>query len=227
MWQAMTDNIAETASPSPLRLAELDMAALLCSRLCHDIISPVGAIINGLEVLDDDDDEQMRGFAMDLIKKSAEQASAKLQFSRLAFGAAGSAGAMIDLADLENVARGFAASNKLSVVWSAPVGLVGKDHGKLLLNMVLIGLQAIPRGGELAVRVEGDLGAPQMSIACTGLGVRVPAQILELLEGRIEADAVDARSIQPYFTGLVARSIDKTVSVVMNEGCVTVSTVSA
>lgn len=72
-----------TANP----LDDLDLAALMCSRVCHDVISPVGAITNGLEVLDDDPDEEMRGFAFDLIKKSARQASAKLQFARLAFGA--------------------------------------------------------------------------------------------------------------------------------------------
>ena len=82
-----------------MELGALDLAALLCSRVCHDIISPVGAIINGLEVLDEDNGEDMRDFAFNLIRKSAAQASAKLQFARLAFGAAGSAGAEIDLAD--------------------------------------------------------------------------------------------------------------------------------
>ena len=72
-------------------LEPLDLAALLCSRVCHDVISPVGAIVNGLEVLEENEDEETRTFALDLIKKSAGQASAKLQFCRLAFGAAGSA----------------------------------------------------------------------------------------------------------------------------------------
>ena len=74
-------------------LTPLDLAALLCSRVCHDVISPVGAIINGLEVLDGEEDEEMRTVAMELIKKSAMSASARLQFCRLAFGAAGSFGA--------------------------------------------------------------------------------------------------------------------------------------
>ncbi|MFL6803529.1 MAG: histidine phosphotransferase, partial [Xanthobacteraceae bacterium] len=83
----------------PVSLDSLDLAALLCSRVCHDLISPVGAIVNGLEVLEDDNDESTKNFALDLIKKSARQASARLQFCRLAFGAAGSAGAQIDLGD--------------------------------------------------------------------------------------------------------------------------------
>ena len=77
----------------------LDLAALLCSRVCHDLISPVGAVVNGLEVLEDDNDEETKAFAMNLIKRSAQQASARLQFCRLAFGAAGSVGAMIDLGE--------------------------------------------------------------------------------------------------------------------------------
>ena len=88
-------------------LTPLDLAALLCSRVCHDVISPVGAIINGLEVLDGEQDEEMRAVAMELIKKSAISASARLQFCRLAFGAAGSFGASIDTGDAEKVARDF------------------------------------------------------------------------------------------------------------------------
>ena len=82
-------------------LAPMDLAALLCSRVCHDVISPVGAIVNGLEVLEDEKDPQMREVAIELIKKSAASASARLQFCRLAFGAAGSVGAAVDTGDAE------------------------------------------------------------------------------------------------------------------------------
>src|SRR6478609_6345439 len=98
-----------------LALDSLDLAALLCSRVCHDVISPVGAIVNGLEVLEEDNDPSMRDFALDLIRKSAKQASARLQFARLAFGAAGSAGAAIDLADAEAVAKGMFADDKITL----------------------------------------------------------------------------------------------------------------
>src|SRR5438477_1168689 len=92
---------------APLMIGALDLAALLSSRLCHDLISPVGAIVNGIEVMEEDKDEETKTFALELIKKSAHQASAKLQFCRLAFGAAGSAGAQIDLGDAEKAARGL------------------------------------------------------------------------------------------------------------------------
>src|SRR6201993_4411165 len=111
-----------SAVTSALTLEALDLAALLCSRVCHDLISPAGAIVNGLEVLEESKDEETRTFALDLIKKSARIASAKLQFCRIAFGAAGSAGAQVDLGDAENVARGFVDDGKTKLVWNLPRG---------------------------------------------------------------------------------------------------------
>ena len=117
-------------------LDALDLAALLSSRICHDVISPVGAIVNGLEVLDEEKDDEMRGFALDLIKKSARTASARLQFCRLAFGAAGSSGASIDTGDAEQVARGLLADERTQVEWDAPRVLMSKNKVKLVLNLM-------------------------------------------------------------------------------------------
>ena len=135
-----------------LSLEALDLAALLCSRVCHDVISPVGAIVNGLEVLEEDKDEGMREFALDLIRKSAKSASARLQFCRLAFGAAGSAGASIDTGDAEKVARGLFADERTTLNWEGPRAFMAKNKVKLLLNLCLIASACIPRGGVMNVR---------------------------------------------------------------------------
>ena len=135
----------------PIVLESLDLAALLCSRVCHDLISPVGAIANGLEVLEEAKDEETKTFAMDLVKKSSRTASAKLMFCRLAFGAAGSAGAQIDTGDAEKVARGLMEDEKTKIAWNIPRLLLPKNRVKLLLNMLLVAGQAIPRGGSLTV----------------------------------------------------------------------------
>ncbi len=135
----------------PIAIGALDLAALLCSRVCHDLISSVGAIVNGIEVLEEDKDEETKTFALDLIKKSAHQASAKLQFCRLAFGAAGSAGAQIDLGDAEKVARGLLEDNKTTLVWNLPRELLAKNRVKLVLNMLLIAASVVSRGGRLIV----------------------------------------------------------------------------
>ena len=195
----------------PIALGALDLAALLCSRVCHDLISPVGAIVNGLEVLEEDKDEETKTFALDLIKKSANQASAKLQFCRLAFGAAGSAGAQIDLGDAERVARGLLADDKTSIVWNLPRELQPKNRVKLLLNMLLIGIGTIPRGGTLTVDAV-DAGAG-FRITATGLNARLTEATATLLAGN-PTQAVDAHAIQPVYTGILARDCGLAVSAV-------------
>src|ERR1700760_3670827 len=143
-----TDLMSGPSSPGPLP-DMLELAALLCSRVCHDLISPVGAIVNGLEVLDDDPKPDDREFALDLIRKSAKTASARLQFCRLAFGAAGAGGAPVDLGDAQNMARGHLEDTKTTIAWNLPRVLLPKNRVKLLLNMMVIAQQTIPRGGTL------------------------------------------------------------------------------
>jgi histidine phosphotransferase ChpT len=184
----------------------LDLAALLCSRVCHDIISPVGAITNGLEVLDDDNSEEMKTFAFDLIRRSARQASAKLQFARLAFGAAGSAGAEIDLADAEAVATGYMQGEKAQFSFEAPRILMAKNLVKLLLNLILLANAAIPRGGSIVVKVEGDKELPRFVLRSTGPSARVPSAFERLVPGDIDGLTVDAQAVQGYYTGALARA---------------------
>ena len=191
----------------PIAIGALDLAALLCSRVCHDLISPVGAIVNGLEVLDEDKDEETRIFALDLIKKSARQASAKLQFCRLAFGAAGSAGAQIELGDAEKAARGLLEDGKTTIVWNLPRELVAKNRAKLLLNMLVVAGGAIPRGGTLTAE---PLGAGYR-ITAAGLNARLTPATAELLSGS-PAQPVDAHAIQPLYTGILARDCGLTVA---------------
>ena len=192
-------------------LGALDLAALLCSRVCHDIISPVGAIINGLEVLDEDNGEEMRDFAFTLIRKSARQASAKLQFARLAFGAAGSAGAEIDLADAEKVARGYMDGEKAEFAWEAPRVLMPKNLVKLILNLVLLSAAAIPRGGLIKVVVE-SASPPRFVLRSAGPNARIPPAFEKLVPGDIGDIVVDATAVQAYYTGALARACAMQVS---------------
>ena len=194
-------------------LDSLDLAALLCSRVCHDVISPVGAIINGLEVLDEEQDGDMRGYALDLIKKSAQTASARLQFCRLAFGAAGSAGASIDTGDAEQVVKGLLGEGRTSLHWNAQRVLMPKNKVKLLLNLCLIGSAAIPRGGVIDVNISGDSDAPQMRIEARGPHAKVASHVAHLVAGVPEGDTVDAHGIQAFYTGLVARAATMDVTI--------------
>ena len=198
---------------SGITLGSLDLAALLCSRVCHDLISPVGAIVNGLEVLEESKDEETKTFALDLIRKSARVGSAKLQFCRIAFGAAGSATAQIDPGDAENVARGFIEDDKMKLTWKLPRVFLPKNRAKLLLNMLLIAMQAIPRGGMIMVEPIGEGETMSFRVSSVGMNARVPP-VMELLNGGAEGGTVDAHAIQPYYTGLLARECGMAVSIV-------------
>lgn len=206
-----------------IELQGLDLAALLCSRVCHDLISPVGAIINGLEVMAEDKDEETSKFAMDLIKKSARTASAKLQFCRLAFGAAGSAGAQIDTGDAEKVTRGLIEDGKTSLNWNLPRILLPKNRVKLLLNMMLIAGQAIPRGGVLTVDPVGQGDTMGFRVVASGTNARVPHAVPPLLAGAPAESSVDAHAIQPFYTGLLAKDCGLSVAMATEGDAVTVT----
>ena len=187
-----------------------ELAALLCSRVCHDIISPVGAINNGLELLEEGgaDEDAMR-----LIKTSARNASARLQFARIAFGAAGSAGMMIDTGDAEAVAKAFIANEKPELEWRGSRALLPKNKVKLLLNLLLVANAAIPRGGKLTVELVDLETSPRFALTAHGPMMRVPAKFLELHSGAKPDEAIDAHAVQPYYTLLLAREASMTISI--------------
>jgi histidine phosphotransferase ChpT len=194
-----------SGTPSPgLAPDALELAALLSSRVCHDLISPVGAIVNGLEVLDDNPKPEDREFALELIRKSAKTASARLQFCRLAFGAAGSSGAQIDLGDAQTMARGHLEDAKTTIAWNLPRVLLAKNRVKLLLNMMVIAQQTIPRGGTLTVDPVGEGERIGFRVAASGLNARMPQGIADLLNSN--SPATDAHAVQPYYTRLLAQA---------------------
>jgi histidine phosphotransferase ChpT len=210
-----------TPSPGPAP-DTLELAAQLCSRVCHDLISPVGAIVNGLEVLDDNPKPEDREFALDLIRKSAKTASARLQFCRLAFGAAGSSGAQIDLGDAQAMSRGHIEDGKTSITWNLPRLLLPKNRVKLLLNMMVIAQQTIPRGGVLMVDAIGEGDSMGFRVAATGLNARLPQNIADLLSPSHGA-SVDAHAVQPYYTRLLAQACGLKVTLALEGEAVVVT----
>jgi histidine phosphotransferase ChpT len=185
--------------------SDLELAALISSKICHDVIGPVGAIYNGLEILDEDDDIETKTYALDVIRNVTEQASARLQFARFAFGAAGSAGARIELATAEQISRGLVGQSKHSIVWRGPPGQMPKDKVKLLLNLVASAITALPRGGEIDVAISGTLDLPTFVLRCRGAGARVPQYLGDFVSGG-QLPQLDAMSIQAYYTWRLALS---------------------
>jgi len=206
-------------APVDAKLSDLDLAALLCSRVCHDVISPVGAIANGLELIDDPEmDEETKETALAMVRSSAKTAAAKLKFCRIAFGAAGSAGALIDMGEAGEIAKAFVGEEKVKLEWNAPRENRPKQQVKLVLNMMLMAMAGIPRGGLVTVTVEGET----FTARAVGDRAKVPEQISGVLAGTTELTALDARLVQPYYAKQLARSAGLTLSMDMDEADVVV-----
>jgi histidine phosphotransferase ChpT len=196
-------------------LSAPELAALLASRLCHDIISPVGAVQSGLELLD-----EMPGDAesMALVRSSTKSAVAKLQFARIAYGSSGSSTAQIDTGDAKSVAEGFMSFERADFSWTGERAYVPKNIAKLVLNLVVIANASVPRGKEVKVEVESLEPRVRIVLTATGTPLRVPAKFRQLLAEEPQEEPIDAHGVQPYYTLLLANEAGLTVTLDQSEG---------
>jgi len=191
--------------------SDLELAALISSKICHDVINPVGAIHNGLEILDEDNNADAQRYALEMIRNVTAQASARLQFARFAFGAAGSAGSLIDLGMAAQVSHGFVGTGKHKLVWPNAAGTMTKDRVKLLLNLVAAAMTALPRGGEICVGVTGPLDNPGFVVTCRGTNARPPQYLVDFLGGN--PPIIDSLTIQAYYTARLAATVGMTLEI--------------
>ncbi len=193
-------------------MTDLTFASLLSSRICHDLISPVGAINNGLEILADESDEEMIGQAMALIQASAAGASAKLQFMRRAFGMAGNVAEMVSLDEAKALSQGLVGAGATRLDWQVGTPSLDKAIVKLLLNMILIGYEALPRGGVLRVGVQ-KAGATNLMISAEGPKARLPDQAVKILREGAELETVESREANMFFAHELAKSLGSSLHV--------------
>lgn len=180
-------------------LDALDLASLMASKICHDVVGPVGACVNALETLDEEDGGDMAEFAMNVVRDSSAVAADKLAFARTAFGATGGATTPIDSGLAEEVAQGLYKHEKAELKWSGPRSMMPKDRAKVLLGLVYQAKEAVPRGGTVDVAIEGEGDAATFTVRGSGPRARIPDAIADLIDGRFDG-AISAREVQPWFT---------------------------
>jgi histidine phosphotransferase ChpT len=160
----------------------VDLASLLCSRLCHDLMSPVGALNNGIELLADDTDPEMREKCLELLADSARASANKLKFFRLAFGAAGGFGEEIDTHEAEAALEGlFGAERRIDLGWVVQDEKLPKGAIKLLLNLALLAGDALVRGGRLDVGAESGNGKIELAVRAEGPRILLDPALRETL----------------------------------------------
>ena len=173
----------------------IDLASLLCSRLCHDMLSPVGALSNGLELLAEEKDPEMRKRCMELLEQSARISADKLKFFRLAFGAAGGFGETVAVAEPRALIDALAGNNgRVEVNWSLGVTMLPKGAVKVLLNLSHIGLDALVRGGTLDIGAESREGASEIVVRAAGPKIAFDANIGKALDGSLPPAELSSRT---------------------------------
>nr|WP_137676389.1 histidine phosphotransferase family protein [Parerythrobacter lutipelagi] len=185
--------------------SSVDLAALLCSRLCHDMLSPIGALNNGLELLADERDPEMRAKCMELLEQSARASADKLKFFRLAFGAAGGYGEMVEVDEPKAAISALIGENKrITVNWALAEGKLPKDAVKVLLNLAHIAIDALIRGGTLDIGAEMRDGASEIVVRASGSRLAFDEDIGRVLQGELAAGELTGRTAPAHMLYLLA-----------------------
>lgn len=192
--------------------ASLDLASLLCSRLCHDLLSPVGALTNGLELLADERDPEMRQRCLELLEQSARISTDKLKFFRLAFGAAGGFGEMVPLSDARAVVDALAANNgRIEVNWQLSGDALPKVAVKVMLNFALMAIDALVRGGTIDIAADLRDASSELVVRASGARIAFDPEIGRALEGAMAASELSSRTAPAAMVRELAQSLGGTI----------------
>ena len=202
-----------------MTISAVDLASLLCSQLCHDLLSPVGALNNGLELLADETDPAMRERCMELLAESARTSAAKLKFFRLAFGAAGGFGEAIDPREARAAIEGlFGDKGRLQVEWLVEDERLSKGAVKVLCILSMIAGDALVRGGQLDIGAEEEGGAVEIVVRATGPRIALDEELRSTLMHGHAGDAPGPRAAPAYLVHALVEQAGGKVMVTDVEG---------
>ena len=188
-----------------MTIAPVDFASLLCSRLCHDLLSPVGALNNGLELLADETDPEMRARCLELLNESARASANKLKFFRLAFGAAGGFGDAVDAREAKAAIDGlFGSDGRVEINWLVEETTLSKTAIKVLLNIVLIAGDALVRGGRLDIGVEIAGRRTEIVVRAEGPRLVLDPELRTALTGETGENALTPRAAAAWLVHQLA-----------------------
>lgn len=204
-------------------LEAFELASLLSSRLCHDLVSPVGAVTNGLEVLAEETEPEMQASAMRLITESADRAARKLQFARLAYGAGGGPQAMIDMGEARKITAAMLLDIKVTLDWQCGLATAGRMPGKLLVNTAFLAAECLPRGGNVVAALRVDVGRVTLDVQAQGAMLMPMQHLAQILGGDVALQGLAPRAAQAYYTGLIGRCMGGRLEIAVLEQRISLS----
>ncbi|KEO90294.1 histidine phosphotransferase [Erythrobacter longus] len=206
--------------------SQTDLAALLCSRLCHDLLSPVGALSNGIELLADETDPEMQKRCMELLEQSAKTSTDKLKFFRLAFGAAGGFGEYVPVEEAQEVIGSLAADAKrVELNWAISDAKLPKAAIKVMLNLAQIALDALVRGGTLDIGAERTGGNVEIVARATAEKLAFDETIGQALQGELPDADISSRTAAAHMIALLAKEMGGGLQFAMADGALVLGAV--
>ncbi|MEM1106907.1 MAG: histidine phosphotransferase family protein [Pseudomonadota bacterium] len=188
------------------------LSAYIASRICHDLVSPVSSITNALDMLESPADAEMRQMSEDLLKDGAKSASTRLQFLRYAFGSVGLSDGAADIHEAKTITEAFVASHKPSLSWDIETDHLSFSHARLMMNLVMIAVESLPRGGVIHMRIRNEQSGMTMTLSAKGLRAKLRADTVEALAGGTPAGGWEPRNIQALFARMLSEGLGAELS---------------
>ena len=188
-------------APIPLTVEGTELAAFVAAKLCHDFISPSGAIVSGLDLMQDPAAQDMRDDALALIEQSARKMVALVHFARVAFGAA-TTSERFTARELEGLIVGMTQGGRASLDWRIADGEFSKPQARALTNLAYLTVGALPMGGVAVIQSRTEDGQLYLEGFAEGARARLKPEAVVGLSGERLTDGLAGQWIQPYWLWL-------------------------
>lgn len=196
------------------------LSAYIASRICHDLVSSVSSITNALDFMDEPQESEMRVQAEKLLHDGAESAASKLKFLRYAFGSVGLSKGAADIHEAKQITERFVESHnyKPAVTWDIETEHLSFSHARLIMNMVMLGVDCLPRGGTIKVKVRNQTDGLGLRVSVAGERCKLRTDTADAISGKEPQDGWSARTVQPLFTRIIAEGLGGKIEAEEREG---------
>lgn len=184
------------------------LSAYIASRICHDLVSPISSVTNALDLMDEPGDQEMKAQAEALLHDGADKAAARIQFLRYAFGSIGLNAGAADIHEARKITEAFVNSHKPSVEWDLQADHLSFSHVRLMMNLVMMAVESLPRGGVVSVRIRSEAGGLTITLTAKGDRARLKEEVSAAIEGTDPAEGWRAENIQPLFAKMICDSLE-------------------
>ena len=180
------------------------LSAFIASRICHDLVSPVSSVTNALDLMAEPGNEEMQQQATELLHDGAEKAAARIQFLRYAYGSMGLGDGAADMHQAKTLTEDFLKGHRPSVEWDIETEHFSFSHARLMMNLLLMGIDCLPRGGVINVRVRDEAGGMTLTLTCDGMRAKLKDATAKAIMGEEPEEGWGPETVQPYFARMIS-----------------------